>query len=345
MLGTTFENLTEKRPGEAVGCVWAKCGPDGCGTSQYCVTCGAVNAILECQRTGEEVVRECRILIGASDDVVPMDLKVTAATLRIGQDSFILVAIEDITKYKRLWELVSQVAADLGEYATQVDGASDELSSAKAPEPEDVILTMMRLVTANQHMGQQLSSTETKLQELATELETKAVEGRTDALTGLVNRRAFEQELAFRHAECRRKGGTVSLAMVDVDCFKELNDTHGHRVGDAVLRGLAGVLMKQAREMDVVARYGGDEFAIIFPQTSAAEAADAVERIRQAVENESFCFGEAVFRRTVSIGVAELLAGETAEGLIQRADTALYAAKGAGRDRSYWHDGLAVANL
>jgi diguanylate cyclase len=130
--------------------------------------------------------------------------------------------------------------------------------------------------------------------------------------------------------------------MVDVDYFKRFNDNYGHQAGDAVLRGLAGVFVTYAREMDIVARYGGEEFAIIFPQTSAAEAAVASDRIRRAVAEASFRFDGVDLRVTASIGVAELLAGETAERLVQRADAAVYAAKSGGRNRTYWHDGQAV---
>ena len=98
-------------------------------------------------------------------------------------------------------------------------------------------------------------------------MQTLLAETRTDALTLLANRRAFDDELAKRCAEFRRQGRTFSLTIVDVDRFKNFNDTYGHRAGDEVLRNVAKVLRRKMRETDIVARYGGEEFAIIHPGT------------------------------------------------------------------------------
>ena len=102
VLNASVAAVAEKRPGEAVGCIRAQEGPDGCGTSRHCVTCGAVNAILDSQKEEKKVVRECRILADSPNGITAMDLKVTASPIRIDSDSFIVVAVEDISQAKRL---------------------------------------------------------------------------------------------------------------------------------------------------------------------------------------------------------------------------------------------------
>ncbi|MCB0882438.1 MAG: sensor domain-containing diguanylate cyclase [Thermoleophilia bacterium] len=149
-----------------------------------------------------------------------------------------------------------------------------------------------------------------------------------DHLTGLFNRKQFEESLAGEVSQGRRHGYPVSVAMLDIDHFKAINDTHGHPVGDAVLVEIARRFTRCARAGETVARIGGEEFALVFPRTSADGAAAAAERVRAAVESAPF---DVVGRVTVSIGVAEA-AGEP-EGALCRADAALYASKTGGRNR------------
>jgi diguanylate cyclase len=245
----------------------------------------------------------------------------------------------------RLHELAAHVAADVGAHTSRVEEINEELLSSAAHETEAVASTIDRLLQANGRMQQQLASADEKLREQARQIETHAVEARTDALTGLANRRAFDDEMARRLAEFQRHQRIFSVMMIDVDHFKKLNDTHGHQAGDAVLGGLARVLRDNAREMDIVSRYGGEEFAIILPGTSVADAGCAAERMRGAIESTPFRFRTAVLQVTASMGVAELLPEEDAAGLIQRADAALYASKQAGRNRVCRHDGRAIQPL
>jgi two-component system, cell cycle response regulator len=151
----------------------------------------------------------------------------------------------------------------------------------------------------------------------------------TDSLTGIANRATFQAVLAQELARTRRTGGSVALALLDLDHFKRLNDTHGHQAGDRVLRQVAAVLDDCSRGFDTPARYGGEEFAIVLPSTSAAEAAAVAERLRQGVMDAGI--EPAV---TVSIGVA-CFPSDAVDGdeLVRAADEALYASKRAGRDR------------
>jgi len=166
---------------------------------------------------------------------------------------------------------------------------------------------------------------------LAQELQRLAT---TDELTGLAGRRHF---LALAHREMarqRRVESPISLLMMDLDRFKLVNDTHGHAVGDSVLRVLADVLRGGLRELDIAGRLGGEEFTIMLTDAGKADAVEVAERLRidmagRAVQTQS---GQTV-RCTVSIGIAERLPEEPLEDLMNRADSALYAAKHAGRDR------------
>ncbi len=152
----------------------------------------------------------------------------------------------------------------------------------------------------------------------------------TDALTGLYNRRHLMGTLATEAQRARRLKRPFSVLLIDVDHFKQYNDTHGHLAGDAALAKIAEILRKQTRAVDCVARYGGEEFLVVLLETTVATAALVAARIRERVAAESFVSE----RITVSIGVAECPAhGDTPESLIASADAAMYEAKGAGRDR------------
>ncbi len=164
-------------------------------------------------------------------------------------------------------------------------------------------------------------------------------EARTDVLTELRNRRAFNEELGRQFAQRQRQGVHFSLIMIDIDHFKAFNDAHGHLSGDVALRSVAQVLSSTLREMDIVCRYGGDEFAVICPGSKLHEAAVGAERVRQAVADHAVTLKQGNAQVTVSLGVSEVISPEIAEGLIQRADDALYAAKHAGRNRVHCHNG------
>lgn len=152
---------------------------------------------------------------------------------------------------------------------------------------------------------------------------------RTDPLTGLANRRAFDERLAAELARARRDGSPVSLALIDLDRFKRVNDLHGHAVGDAVLREVAGRLRDVARGTDLVARLGGEELAWLLPGTGLGAAMEAAERLGARIRGAPF--GRAG-RQTASIGVAEAVPGDLPGDLLRRADGALYRAKDGGRD-------------
>jgi diguanylate cyclase len=239
----------------------------------------------------------------------------------------------------KLYELAARVAADVGQHTNRVEEINEELASAKTQESDVVVTAVARLIQNNEQMQRQLATAQERLREQARQIEFSAAEARTDALTGLANRRALDQEIARRHSEFHREGKNLSLVLIDVDHFKRFNDTYGHQAGDRVLCGLAQVLLQEARELDLVARYGGEEFSLVLPETTIVEAVRFCERIRKAVESKSFHFSGTDLRVTISVGVAQLRAEEEVAALIRRSDAALYASKEAGRNRTYWHDG------
>jgi diguanylate cyclase (GGDEF)-like protein len=153
----------------------------------------------------------------------------------------------------------------------------------------------------------------------------------TDGLTGLLNRRTFNVQLEARLREAQRYQRPLSLLLLDIDHFKKVNDTHGHPAGDAVLRGVARVAQKAARETDQVARYGGEEMAVILPETDGKGALAIAERLRKAVEATPHATERGSLRVTVSIGIST--SAQSAEELIELADRALYRAKQGGRNR------------
>jgi len=254
---------------------------------------------------------------------------------------------DDGTEYARevlarLHQLAASVAANVGEHNSRVEEINEELNSNDVRETEDVVAAVAKLIEANSTMQEQLGQAEEKLQEQARLVEEHAAVARTDALTALANRRAFDDEIARRFAEFQRTGSGFSIVMIDVDHFKAFNDSYGHQAGDEVLRNMGKVLYQGARKMDLVARYGGEEFALILPRASVADAKNRAEQIRRAVDDSHVLFAETTLHVTASLGVAELVSGEETETTIQRADAALYASKEAGRNRVHWHDGREI---
>lgn len=155
----------------------------------------------------------------------------------------------------------------------------------------------------------------------------------TDALTGVANRRHF-MELAEREVlRAHRYRNPLTFLALDVDHFKNINDTHGHAAGDEALRRLVGALRLQLRQSDIIGRLGGEEFLIVLPETPAPDAVATAERLRHAVSQLVIQTSGQPFRMTVSIGVAEHGEAETLQRVLIRADMALYAAKRSGRNR------------
>lgn len=155
----------------------------------------------------------------------------------------------------------------------------------------------------------------------------------TDGLTGVYNRRYFDESLQREFERTRRYGCIMTLAIADVDFFKQINDAYSHQVGDEVLKIIAHILRQNSRSADMVARYGGEEFALIFPETSLQNAVIACEKIRASVESY---YWEGISERlqvTMSFGLADSVAKKTVQHLLSVADTKLYEAKTAGRNR------------
>ena len=160
-------------------------------------------------------------------------------------------------------------------------------------------------------------------------------DSRTDVLTGLFNRRYGEQRLKQELETFGRHGRAFTVALVDIDHFKRINDTLGHSAGDEVLRRVAAELRRASRASDLVIRWGGEEFLFVFPETALVQAGAIVERFRTqlAAHPVEVAAGEGPVPVTISGGLSEIAAGDTLEELVARADKGLYAAKGSGRNR------------
>jgi diguanylate cyclase (GGDEF)-like protein len=157
----------------------------------------------------------------------------------------------------------------------------------------------------------------------------------TDPVTGLRNRRYVSEFLSVEVLRAVRYHTPLAVLLLDLDLFKRVNDTHGHRVGDAVLQVVADTLRASLRATDLAGRYGGEEFLVVLPQTDLAGGAVLAERVRVAIEETAIdVAADTALSVTVSVGVAALEgAAQTVEQLVERADAALYAAKDAGRNR------------
>lgn len=155
----------------------------------------------------------------------------------------------------------------------------------------------------------------------------------TDKLTGLYNRQALDALLDQAVKDVKRNGGTLSIVVLDIDRFKEINDRHGHSAGDTVIVAIADLLKSRLRQNDIVARWGGEEFLLLLRNCPGDEALRIAQEIRHAIAETDIALPRETVRVTLSGGIAEYVAGESANALFVRADEALYRAKVSGRDR------------
>tara|TARA_Y100000815_G_scaffold266050_1_gene283758 strand:+ start:1725 stop:2930 length:1206 start_codon:yes stop_codon:yes gene_type:complete len=166
--------------------------------------------------------------------------------------------------------------------------------------------------------------------QLAEQLQEQAIR---DPLTGAFNRRAFHRQLADEVARSQRYQRPLCLAMLDLDHFKQLNDQLGHQAGDHALQHFADLCQQQARHSDLFARFGGEEFVLLMPETTADQATATLERIRQQLASQPFRYQQQAWGLAVSIGVSQLSAEGSADQLLRQADLALYEAKNQGRNQ------------
>jgi len=218
-----------------------------------------------------------------------------------------------------------QVVKDIHEIQTVRDLLLKETLSLKGHTA--------RMINEVQQANQRVESANQKIEKLKQQMEKIKQKVSIDPLTRVDNRRAFDAKIKQEFASFKRYGSKGSMIMIDIDHFKMVNDTYGHRTGDGVLRVVAGIIKKEIRDIDSLARYGGEEFAVILPHTVLSPALEVAERLRAKVEESRFSYKGKQFSVTISLGVGEIQEDDTLESFLQRVDAALYAAKDAGRNQ------------
>ncbi|HEY1097260.1 MAG TPA: diguanylate cyclase [Alphaproteobacteria bacterium] len=239
-------------------------------------------------------------------------------------------------------EMIASTGLAQREYHQRLQKKTDKLNSDVEPNPEE-LKTMIkalvedtkRMMNDNQKLEQKLNESSLEMQEMRDNIESLKREALTDSLTNLSNRKAFDREMKNRTGESLSSGKPLSLLMVDIDHFKQFNDTYGHQVGDQVLRLVANVMQNSVKPYEMVARYGGEEFSVILPGSKLRDAEKIANKIREKIAVKDI-FNQAkqenMGHLTISIGAAQYKASEPVTSLIERADRALYKAKELGRN-------------
>jgi diguanylate cyclase len=233
----------------------------------------------------------------------------------------------------------SDFAGDFHRYRTQMNDLSIKASNENSfKTKEDVKGLLGQIVVANRELQSRLENAEKKLDQQTHELAGYLNEARTDGLTGLANRRAFDQRIDECYKNWVERKQVFSLALIDIDHFKKINDTYGHPAGDAVLKEVSNRLRIQDESCMLVARYGGEEFALLFA-TPLHAAASKMELIRTTIQDKAVSAEGHTVQVTISSGVSEITADDRIAKIIRRSDEALYSAKMSGRNRVFVHTG------
>jgi diguanylate cyclase len=248
---------------------------------------------------------------------------------------------------------LEQAGQNAADYGQTLETASGDLSRIKRTEDlkaviGNVLTQTHAMVEKSAEVEQRLKESAAEISTLKHELESARQEAMTDALTGLANRKMFDFKLREATQEAMDSGNPVCLLILDLDQFKQVNDTYGHHIGDQVIKLMGTILKDTLKGQDTAARYGGEEFAVILPRTQIANAIKLADNIRQKLSKKEMInrkTGERLGSITVSIGVAVFDFMEQPKDLIERADRALYAAKNGGRNRVVSEHDLKVRKL
>jgi diguanylate cyclase len=270
------------------------------------------------------------------DEIYTTYLSPTRLTDRIDK-----VGSKVMGEIEQVMAMIDAAAGSASNYTESLADMTEKLGDSKDREGlrsivESLVQTAKEMEESNQKLEARLNASKQEINELQENLEVVRTESLTDPLTQLANRKYFDTTLEEAMLEAREKNEPLSLMLTDIDHFKNFNDSFGHLTGDQVLRLVAMSVKQNVKGQDTAARYGGEEFAVVLPNTVLRSAITVADHIRRAVMTKELMkrsTGEHLGRVTISIGVANLHDGDTAQTLIERADTCLYAAKRHGRNR------------
>jgi diguanylate cyclase len=288
------------------------------------------------QMINETLARAGTLSVGDLDEIYNIYLSPIRLTDRI--DTLGAKVVDEI---EQVMSMIDGAVGKTSSYSESLADMSNRLGSAADRDAlrtivEGLVRSTREMEQTNQSLEVRLKASKQEIHQLQENLETVRNESLMDPLTGLANRKYFDQMLERAVLDSRAGGEPLSLLLTDIDHFKKFNDSYGHLTGDQVLRLVAQAVRQNVKGQDLAARYGGEEFAIILPNTPLRQALTVADHIRRAVVMKELIkrsTGENLGRVTISVGVATLHKGEIGPGLIERADACLYAAKRAGRNR------------
>ena len=242
---------------------------------------------------------------------------------------------------RRLSSVLEQTGQGSAAYGRTLGRAAEQLARTDVPPHlksliDSVAVATLQMSERNKALEAQVEASAGEIETLRSNMEVVKRENLVDALTGLANRRSFDQSIAAQIQQADETNAPLSLLMCDIDHFKKFNDTWGHATGDQVLRLVANCLSTNVKGGDLAARYGGEELAVVLPNTKLTNAVIVADQIRRSVESRKIVkksTGQSLGTITLSIGAAQHTIGETTAELIERADACLYAAKRSGRNR------------
>ncbi|MEM8985668.1 MAG: GGDEF domain-containing protein [Pseudomonadota bacterium] len=264
-------------------------------------------------------------------------------------DSILQAASGVETEITDIVQVLEDTGRNTSAYGDALAGASGQLSHI---EDTDAVRTLLdgilratrAMETQNRKLEERLAESTREICTLRDSVEKVRSEALTDGLTGIANRKCFDETLRALMAEAESSGEEMCLIVTDIDHFKAFNDTWGHQTGDQVLRLVASTMNANVKGRDLLARYGGEEFVVVLPQTSLEHGVTLANTMRQAIEAKRLkkrSTNEDLGTVTVSLGIAKFRPGEKPQALIERADQCLYAAKRAGRNRALSEEDLA----
>ncbi|MBZ0335702.1 diguanylate cyclase [Marinobacter sp. AL4B] len=233
-------------------------------------------------------------------------------------------------------DLVSEdlrVGADLDTLKYSVGKRLDQIASALGRFKDKETERESWMAEQLESMQQKMAAMEASSEQMQEQIRRERARAMTDLLTQLPNREAWQERLHFEYNRWQRYGHPLTVSVVDIDLFKRVNDTYGHKAGDRVLQLVARELQGRLRATDFIARIGGEEFALLLPETSMNEAVSVLNKLRGYVEKLPFHFGGNPVSITFSSGLAQFVRGDSEDNAFDRADRALYRAKATGRNR------------